>query len=754
MTAMIGLMALRQSLTLRMGIESEATELPGLAVSVMTFLVVVSLGQLLTERKRAEHDLRESEGRFRTLAEAAPIGVFLTKPLGECIYTNPLWTKISGLSFDESLGYGWTRVIHLDDRDKVNQSWRAAAALGEDYTTDYRIITPGGDVRWVHVLATPQRDASGSVVSYVGSVVDITERKKAEKKLKTRYQELQALHEISQIVLNSLDLQFIVEGILDKTLAVGSFDLGVIRLLDPGAKNLEALAKRGYQYPENVRHLSIDPITQGSGTTLIRVITEKATQVVENVPEFDGWRTFKREGVQSAIVVPVLAQGRILGTIQLGSRKSRKFGPDEIHLLEAIGSQMGIAVQKARLAGETKLNLDRIRALHNIDRAISSTLDLHAVLDILLQQIDVFFRFPSATTVRLLDPETGKMEPMACQNLDLNKWKARGSTLGSSRSQRVAETKTPLIIPDLKTGPYEGRVNFYLERGLVSYLGVPLIAKDKVLGALGLYTKERHEFSDEEVQFLTTLAGQAAIAIQNATLYEEIVAANKVKDEFLSIMSHEIRTPLNTLVGYTEMVRDKMLGEVNQNQEEVLGKVLAQAGNLLGMMSRILLTTQIDAGAIRVESEEVNPGELLDQLKSACHVSSGKDIALLWHYPSDLPVIKTDSNRLTHILQNLINNGIKYTQKGQVVISARHIPGSRRLEFKVADTGIGIPKKSLPIIFEKFRQVDSSETRLYGGVGLGLYIAKQMTETLGATLEVESKLGKGSTFTFTIPRET
>jgi Amt family ammonium transporter len=248
------------------------------------------------------------------------------------------------------------------------------------------------------------------------------------------------------------------------------------------------------------------------------------------------------------------------------------------------------------------------------------------------------------------------------------------------------------------------------------------------------------------------------IAVQKARLYQdvknqaiELERANKVKDEFLSVMSHEIRTPLNTFIGYTEMVRDKMVGEINRKQEEVLGKALDHAGNLFSMITRVLLTTQIDVGMVQVESHELNLSEFLDQLKSTYGLPSVKDVALRWNYPPDLPLIKTDSNQLKLILQNLLNNALKFTHEGHVVVSARHIPGSGIVEFQVADTGIGIRKESLSDIFGKFRQADRSETRHYGGAGLGLYIAKRMTESLGGSLEVKSEFGKGSTFTFTIP---
>jgi signal transduction histidine kinase len=295
---------------------------------------------------------------------------------------------------------------------------------------------------------------------------------------------------------------------------------------------------------------------------------------------------------------------------------------------------------------------------------------------------------------------------------------------------------------------------------LISYLGVPLIVKDEILGVLSFYTKEQHEFSDEEVEFLSTLAGQAAIAIHNSQLYEEtrnqaveLEKANKGKDEFLSVVSHELRTPLNVIAGYAEMVRQGMLGEINPEQDRALGKVIDHSKGLLGMIAGILQVTSIEAEAVKVDTKQVVVGHLLDELKSLYDFSLGKDLSLHWDLPSESLSMTTDGEKLKHILQNLINNAIKFTDNGRVTVSARQVPGGKSVEFRVADNGIGIPEEMLPIIFEKFRQADSSESRAYGGVGLGLYIVKRFTEMLGGSVAVESQPGKGSTFSVTIPCE-
>ncbi len=277
---------------------------------------------------------------------------------------------------------------------------------------------------------------------------------------------------------------------------------------------------------------------------------------------------------------------------------------------------------------------------------------------------------------------------------------------------------------------------------------------------LSFYTKEERDFADEEIAFLTTLADQAAIAIYNSQLYEqtkkqavELVKSNRVKDEFLSIMSHELRTPLNVVMGYTTMVKDGILGEINPEQKMALQKVMDRARDQLAMITSILQVTQMEAEAGTAECSEMELGDLLEEIRSTFDVFPDKGITLRWDYPPDLPAVKSDREKLKHILQNLIHNAIKFTDKGYVTVSAWYVHGAERVEFKVADTGIGIPKETLPVIFEMFRQADSSERRSYEGIGLGLYIVKKYAELLGGTVEVESKPGEGSIFMVTIPCE-
>jgi signal transduction histidine kinase/DNA-binding response OmpR family regulator len=413
--------------------------------------------------------------------------------------------------------------------------------------------------------------------------------------------------------------------------------------------------------------------------------------------------------------------------------------------------------ERRRIEEENQRHWHRLRALHEIDLAITSTLDLKAILDILLEKIDHLLP-PSVTTVKLIDKERGELKPVACRNLNETQWKAVRRKELTRLTQIVLENKIPLTVANVQTDPRNNDPTFAIKEGLISYLGIPLIAKNETLGVIAFYIKEFHWFSDDEIEFLTTLAGQASVAINNSLLYEQsrqqavdLERSNKIKDEFLGVISHELRTPVNVIAGYADLVKEGSLGEINSGQRTILNRIVTCTADLLEMVNGILYATSLEAKAIRAQCQPVDICDFLNELRSNYGASLDKGLTLNWEYPSDLPVLETDGPKLRHIFQNLIGNAIKFTKQGTVTISARHNSQNETVEFKVSDTGIGIAKELHRAIFEKFRQADSSASRAYEGVGLGLYIVKQFAELIGGTVNVESDVGSGSTFTITIP---
>lgn len=480
----------------------------------------------------------------------------------------------------------------------------------------------------------------------------------------------------------------------------------------------------------------------------------------QSVAVMDGAKSETGEiSFAGTMAIPITLRGENYGVILLGfDRTDPSLSPRENEYGKIVAFATAMALSQSKREEQIQRHVQGIAALHDINLATTSTLNLRAVLEILLEKVDPLLPYAAITTVRIMNRETGTLEAAAFRNITAEEWKKEIPEGGGGLSKAVLESKAPVIVPNALRDPRTRYPEFFRRHGLISYLGVPLIAKDEVLGDISIFTKEEHRFTGEEVKFLSTLAGQVAIAIHNAQLYEdlkqqavELERANSVKSEFLSVMSHELRTPLNVVMGYTGMMQDRMLGEINEEQERVLRKVVRHSSDLLSMITSILDVTSLEAQMVKLEGEEVSISEVLDELKLTYDLPLDKDLALIWDYPSELPTFRTDRAKLRHILRNLISNAIKFTENGSVTISAWYYPATRTVEVRVADTGIGIAKEALPRIFERFRQLDSSETRAYGGVGLGLYIVKRFTEILGGRIMVDSELGKGSIFTLILP---
>jgi signal transduction histidine kinase len=243
----------------------------------------------------------------------------------------------------------------------------------------------------------------------------------------------------------------------------------------------------------------------------------------------------------------------------------------------------------------------------------------------------------------------------------------------------------------------------------------------------------------------------ARLIRSHKALKQEAEQKTEAKKEVLDLLSHEFRTPLSLISGYAQALKSKTLGDITEEQQQALAKILRQSDNLLYLVNGILDLTRLEAGDVSLRREEILLSEYLQEMKLNYEVLLDKPLLLEWSFPSNLPTILSDKAKLTVVLQNLINNAIKFTEHGSIQVCARWHADRRTIEIAVSDTGVGIPKEALSLIFQKFRQVDSSATRVHGGVGLGLHIVKVFTEMLGGSIAVTSELNRGSTFTITLP---
>jgi signal transduction histidine kinase len=408
-------------------------------------------------------------------------------------------------------------------------------------------------------------------------------------------------------------------------------------------------------------------------------------------------------------------------------------------------------------AAESKRQHDHLRVLYELSVAVTSTVDLEKTFDVLLEK--ALLRLPyAAAMLRLKDRETGLLVTAVCKGIGVAEIETSTHFLGLV--DEIAGARSPFTSRDVFTDPRIENLELFRQEGLVSLVGLPVVADGETLGSLVFLKREEYNFCDEEVEFLSTLAGQVAVAIHHSQLssrlqqyQDELRQANKVKDEFLGVIYHELKTPLNVISGYSSMLGEGMLGEITPIQEKALQTVSRQSKELHHLIDSVLRVNSIDAEMLQSEFQQVNVWEFLCELRAFYDYPLEKDVKLVWAFRADLPAFHSDRKKLRQILENLINNAIKFTDHGSVTISARYVASKKVMEFKVTDTGFGIPKELLPTIFERFRQLDTAESRIGAGVGLGLYLAKQYTELLGGTIHAESRLGQGSTFTLRVPNQ-
>jgi signal transduction histidine kinase/CheY-like chemotaxis protein len=431
---------------------------------------------------------------------------------------------------------------------------------------------------------------------------------------------------------------------------------------------------------------------------------------------------------------------------------------------------LSYAIERKRLQDETQRHLERITALKDINAALTSTLELPTVVNILHDKVHGLMPDVVAT-VRLRNRETGEFEPLAGKNLDEQAWKEAAQRWAGDGiiSNLVIRSRSPLRVVDLQSDSRIQDRELLREHGLTAYLGIPLLSNDEVLGLIAFFAKGHGAFSDEETEFLGALAGQAAAAIRNSQVHgaiknlaSDLQRANHVKDEFLGIMSHELRTPLNVARGYVEMLQTGFFGELPAEQMQALDKVAAQHRVQLGMVNNILNVIAMESEVAAAHCESLVLRDFFDEIQSAYPQPLDGKVQFRWDIAHDLPTIRSDKTKLQYILQNLINNAVKYTPEGSITVSAKLESASdglgsddpkASLALAVADTGVGIEEEFISVIFEKFSQVDSSTTRIHEGIGLGLHIVKRCTELLHGKVKVESRPGQGTIFTVTLPCE-
>jgi len=526
---------------------------------------------------------------------------------------------------------------------------------------------------------------------------------------------------------------------------------------------LRHLASKGPS-AEPVSHLDAVPISCDSlaGRAVLEQKTIQLPDLLAEEREFPlSHEIAKRMGHRAVAVVPLLREGKPFGTILLRRAEVRPFSEREIALLQTFGDQAAIAIENVRLFNETKEALEQQKASGEVLATISGSIaDTKPVFDKIVESCQRLFTGTNMT-INLLGDD-GLIHPVAHYGparevmLKMSGFSPDDPNYASAICIR---TRQVLHYPDEDDASVpEGTRESGRLVGTKASIFAPMMWEGRGIGVIAIGREHAGPFSDKEIALLKTFADQAVIAIQNARLFREIQdksaqleVANKHKSEFLANMSHELRTPLNAIIGFSEVLIERLFGELNPKQEDYLRDIHSSGKHLLTLINDILDLSKIEAGRMELESSTFDiAGALGNAITLVRERAQRHSIIVGKQVDATLTEITADERKFKQMLLNLLSNAVKFTPDGgRIDVLARREDGNAVIS--VRDTGIGIAPEDQQTVFEEFRQVGVDYTKKQEGTGLGLALTKKFVELHGGKIWLESEPGKGSTFTFTIP---
>jgi signal transduction histidine kinase/PAS domain-containing protein len=695
--------------------------------------------------------------------EALPMAVVVAEgPHGNAAYVNPAAASLLGwhlgvpetsaarLQFHRLTGEPLPPELHPVDR-----AFRGLAVRDEDLL----LRRQDGADRTVVVSALPLTGSTGARRRVLLAMYDVTDREGLERTLvertaeaeyaaadaALRVEESRALREMGRALVSSLEAERVLRLAAQNAMELIGARGSLVVMPLPGARRTRIAPAMGTLAGLDGTEL---PADEGGAAEVL------ASGIVTHDADAGGADTdgplaaaLREAGVRSRLLVPLRAFGQPLGLLGVVDRDGG-FGAEQARLLEALADSAALAVHNARLFAEERRRADVNRALLRAAEALTSTLSPPEVMERIARIAQdltggegatvTLFTDATRSTIRV-EVAVGIVEALAGFTTD-----AEGTltdVIHRAGEAQLASVETHGALPSVRK----------LSRmGVEHQAAIPLRSGDGTLGILGVARgPELPPFVEEDLRVLSLLADQAAIAVQNARLYEEAQVASRSKSEFLAMMSHELRTPLNALEGYSGLLEDGIFGPVNDEQRNALDRMRVARAHLVEMIDQVLDVARVEAGTKPVHPEQVDAAALIGEAAETLRGLAERKELYLKVDVAEAPAIRTDPKLLRQILANLVGNAVKFTARGGVTVTARG--DAEDMVVEVADTGPGIADEHHERIFEPFVQVDATTTRSEGGTGLGLALSREFARLLGGDVTLVSAEGEGSTFVLRLP---
>jgi PAS domain S-box-containing protein len=698
----------------------------------------------IKDRQRAEQALRESEEKYRDLVENLNDIIYARDMEGRITYISPVIESLGGYSVTEMIGHSITEFIFPEDLpDLVASAQRVLA--GQREPSEFRAVTKSGALRWARSSSRPILQ-DGRVIGLQGIITDITERKQAEMQTK-------ALLAVAEDISGTFNFQELLQRVQRRTAEILPCEVVGTFYWDASREVFRLISQ--YGLPDTLLSDATAlafPIGEpfggqvASGHTVVINDIAGQSQLLHSL--------FTVFHITALVAVPLRVRERHLGSLVACTTTSgRTFDADQVELCQGIAQQLAVAIESVDLYRQQQEEAEVAATLARVGQAMIASLNTPMISEQLCQLATEALNGHCSCTF-LWQAELEVYKPVAHWGLTQEQ-QALINVL-SLPSQAISGLFTHLQANDFVevnplTAPAFVPPALLQQCGVETAIFLRLRRGQEVIGFQICGYRNVQEFTLRHRRVASGIAQIASLALANAKLLEELDRANRIKEDFVGAMSHELRTPLNVIIGYAQLMAEETFGPLTKEQNDILERIGKNTRELLDLINATLDLSRLqNQQRLSLTIQEVKGTALLTELEQEIRQLHRKPtVSLEWQTPTNLPPLQTDVLKLKMVLKNLITNAMKFTDAGVITIAATAQLGG--VEFSVVDTGIGIPREALPIIFEPFRQADSSSTRRHGGVGLGLYIVRQLVDLLGGHVSVESEVGRGSTFRVWMP---
>lgn len=524
------------------------------------------------------------------------------------------------------------------------------------------------------------------------------------------------------------------------------------------------------EIPEEYRkYLHDHPVLRNRSSAVGRAAEDMRTHQIRDVlndAEYGRTDLQQRAGFRTMLATPMILQDELVGVLSMWRTDVKPFDARERELLEEFAVQGAIALRQRDLmlaldskGKELARKVAQLEALRELDEVVGSSLDLDEVLDRIVSNA-VRLTGTDGGSIMEYDESADSFHVRAASGSSpelLDQLRAITIHRESTLVGRTALTHQPAEVSDLAKTELDPHLEILFRDGWRSVLAVPMLRGDKLVGVLVIRRRGTGTFPADMTELLQTFASQSALAIVNARLFRELQTktkeleiASRHKSEFLASMSHELRTPLNAVIGFSEVLLDRMFGEINARQDEYLRDILSSGRHLLALLNDILDLSKVEAGQEVLEpstfvvSSAVEWAAGLQRGRADAHA-----ITMTCEVAEDVGTIETDERKFRQVVLNLVANAVKFTPDGGRV-SVRACRKGTELIVTVTDTGIGVPPEDQERIFESFQQGRRGAPK-EEGTGLGLTLSRRLVGLFGGRMWLESTPGVGSTFGFSVP---